>query len=259
MDNDDLLIDNNALEKFYNYAENYSVDVVCTHKYISFEDAPDKLQLKNPKVIYSNTREIAETPLYASENIAERINDLFQGKIHVMPWLQFSRRDFLVENEIYFPEVLGGEDVLWIMHVICEAKKILLIPDTLYATRTNPDSITRSPKTVEQKIKNKMFSIVDVKFMKALFNKEKFFQENPQYWYAWLNHLISYSFSVAFQDCANLNPYEVYKIFHEQFAQDFGENAELISYLCSVINTQQKQLYLANAKILELEKRLSQS
>lgn len=256
MDADDLVVDN-ALETLYNYAENYNVDVVCMHKYFSFEDDPDKSQLKNPQIVNAIINQ-AEIPVSLSENIAERMNDFFQGKIHVMPWLQFSRRDFLVKNKIYFPEVLVSEDDFWIIQVICAAKKMLLIPEALYAFRQNLDSMTHSAKTVEQKIKYHISpTIIGMKTMSDILHKEKFFQENPQYWYAWVSRIVNYGFSVILRDSANLNPHEVYNIFYEQFAQDTGEHAELISYLCSMINTQQKQLYLANQRIAELEKKSS--
>ncbi len=255
-DADDLILEN-ALETLYNYAENYNVDVICMHKYFSFEDAPDKLQLKNSQIVNSMINK-AEIPVYVSENVAERMNDFFQGKIHVTPWLQFSRRDFLIDNEIYFPEVLVSEDDFWIIQIICEAKKVLFIPDALYANRQNLSSMTRSTKTVEQKIKYHMTpTIIGMKIMAEIFHKEKFFQENPQYWYVWVSRMVNYGFGVIFGNCAPLTPNEVYKIFYEQFAQDTGEHAELIAYLCSMINSQQKQLYLASQKISELERRLA--
>ena len=258
IDADDLLI-KTALEKLYDYAETYNVDAVCMHKYFWFQDKPDKLIVNNPKLI-STMKKPAEFPVTVSENIAERINALIQGKIHVMPWLQFSRRDFLIANEIYFPKILAGEDDFWTMKLICCAKKILLIDKAFYLVRENSNSLTRAEKPVEQKIKQHMTAaIIGMQFMKEILNASDFLKKNPQYWYTWINHIIKFSFKLIFPDCANLPPHEVYKIFYEQFAQDTGEHAELISYLCSVINSQQKQLATANAKISKLEKILSKN
>ena len=175
-----------------------------------------------------------------------------------MPWLKFCRRDFLIENEISFPKIKTGEDDLWTIKILCRAKKILRIPDAFYIWRKNPDSLTRSKKVGGQKIKHIMnFSIIGMKFMAEIFHEEKFFQENPQYWYAWASRMVQGGFNIIFPELANSQPHEVFKIFYEQFAQDTGEQAELISYLCSMINAQQKQLYLASQKISELERRLA--
>lgn len=255
MDADDLILEN-ALETLYNYAENYNVDVIYMHKYFRFDvnaenPFPDKTTIK----IAATFNEELPRPVLVSDNMAERIIDHLNFKIHVMPWLKFTKRDFLIENEIYFPKIKSGEDDLWTMKILCKAKKILRIPDAFYIWRNNPDSLTRSKKVGAKKIKHIMtFSIIGMKFMKEFLHEEKFFQENPQYWYAWAGRMIQGGFNGIFPELANSQPHEVFKVFYEQFAQDTGEHAELIAYLCSMINTQQKQLYLANQKISELEK-----
>ena len=258
MDDDDLVVDN-ALEKLYNYAENYNVDVIHMHKYFRFDvNSENHFPDKNTLKIAATCNEELLEPVFVSDNMAERMIDHLNFKIHVMPWLKFSRRDFLIENEINFPNIKTGEDDLWTMKILCKAKKILRIPDAFYIWRMNPDSLTRSKKVGAEKIKYIMnFSIIGMKFMAEFFHEEKFFQENPQYWYAWASRMVQGGFKIIFPELANVQPHEVFKIFYEQFAQDTGENAELISYLCSMINSQQKQLYLANQKISELERRLA--
>lgn len=254
MDNDDLLIDNNALEKFYSYAENYDADFVYTYKFAVSENDGE---LKGLSLIRT---EQPEKPFFILENPAERFFYVVRNEIGVMPWLKFSRRDFLLENEIYFPEIYSNEDHFWTIDLTLSAKKILAVPEILYINRSSQNSITRKEKTPAEQIKFFMYFIIKgFDYMKKITDKHEVLKKNPQYIYSWMQVQSNFSFTKIFNHCANLNPYEVYKIFHEQFAQDTGENAELVSYLCSMINTQQKQLYLANAKISELEKRLSQS
>ena len=260
MDSDDLLM-NNALAELYRYAETYDADVVCMRKHFVFEaeaERPFPSQLKIFAFPYISP-ELAEVPHLESENLADRMMDQFRGKFGVMPWLKFSRRDLLIENEIYFPRVYSNEDNFWTMHLILSAKRMLIIPAPLYINRNNKNSITRHEKTPAEEIRFIMYSILtgpeNIDFVAR---KNKFLEENSQHRYTWMENLASWGFNTIFKSCVNLNPYEVYEIFREQFAQETGEHTELVSYLCSLVNTQQKMLAMANGRITELEKKLAE-
>ena len=232
---DDLLM-NNALAELYRYAETYDADVVCMRKHFVFEaeaERPFPSQLKIFAFPYISP-ELAEVPHLESENLADRMMDQFRGKFGVMSWLKFSRRDLLIENEIYFPRVYSNEDNFWTMHLILSAKRMLIIPAPLYIYRNNKNSITRHEKTPAEEIRFIMYSILtgpeNIDFVAR---KNKFLEENSQYRYTWMENLASWGFNTIFKSCVNLNPYEVYEIFREQFAQETGEYSELIAYLCT--------------------------
>ena len=251
-DSDDLLM-KNALEIFYNYAENYNADVICAHRYYIFENDADQ---PFPKQLKIDQPARLNEPVIASENIGERINDFMQNKIRVMPWQNFSRRDFLIENDIYFPEILVSQDDLWIMKIICTAKIMLYIPDILYINRENKNSLTRSEKTPAQKITYHLTpTIAGMKFMRQIFNDTEFFKQNPNYWYFWVTRIAGYGFHMSFESSLNLNQYEFYNIIKQAFSQELGEHTELVAYLCSMINSQQKELAKANTRIAELEQK----
>lgn len=260
MDNDDLLM-NNALAELFTTAETYEADVVCMRKHFVFDieaDKPFPTKLKIVAYPYIQP-ELAEIPSWENENPAERMTDLFRGKFGVMPWLKFSRRELLIENEIYFPRVYANEDNFWTMQLILHAKRMLIIPTPLYICRENKNSITRNKNSAAEHIRFIMYSILTgPKNMNLVAEKTEFLEKNPQYRYAWMGNLASWGFNTIFKDCANLQPYEVYKIFLEQFGEETGEQAELVAYLCSLINTQQKMLAVANGRIAELEKKLAE-
>ena len=100
-------------------------------------------------------------------------------------------------------------------------------------------------------------TIVGIKLMCEILNESEFLQQNFYYWYAWMSRMIHFNFLGIFDACGNLPPEEVYKIFYNAFKDEMGDNAELISYLCSKINLHQRELYLANQRIKELESKLS--
>ncbi|MBR6012606.1 MAG: glycosyltransferase family 2 protein [Selenomonadaceae bacterium] len=253
VDSDDMMT-STMLEELYQLAEEYKPDIVYTQQYFAVGDVNVDERTLTP----ANPYGMVDKPSFETDDPAERIMNLVKGKYIIGPMQYFSRRDFLMENNIFLPKVLVSEDDFWIMKIICSNARILCVPNILYLNRLNPNSLTFAKKTVPQHMKYYLSpTIPGMKIMSEIFNDSEFLQQNPQYWYAWVSRIVNYNFSMIFQDCANLQPHEVYRIVKEQFAQDTGEHSDLIAYLCSMINTQQKQLYLAGQRISELERKFS--
>lgn len=59
-------------------------------------------------------------------------------------WLQFFRRDFLIENHLFFKEGFYYEDCEWILRVYMAAQKIQYVPITLYHYRVHEGSVVNS-------------------------------------------------------------------------------------------------------------------
>lgn len=244
-----------TLEELYKLAEDNQADVVYSQQYFAFADENAvKRVLMPPNPVLAVDKITFET-----DDLAERVKIFVKGRYNIGPMQYFCRRDFLIENEIFFPEVLVSEDDFWIMHVICTVGKILLVPNTpLYLNRSNPNSLTLSKKSVEQIVRYHMTpTIAGMECMKDVLSRSEVLAQNPASWYSWVLRLANHCFRKIFDSCASLPAHEVYRIFKEQFAQELGEHTELVAYLCSMINNQQKQLYIANKKIAGLEKQLS--
>ena len=249
LDSDDMLTPT-MLEELYQLAETSQADVIYTQQYFAFSDENAVKRTLYPQNPFMEV----DKPTFETNNLAERVLNFIKGKYIIGPMQYFLRRDFLMENELFFPKILVSEDDFWLMKLICCAEKILCIPNVFYLNRSNPDSLTLSKKSPKRKVQYHMTpTIIGMGCMKEVLNETEFLKQNPQYWYAWVNRIVNYGFGAIFGDCANLSPYEVYEIFHQQFAQEIGENAELISFLCSMINSQQKQIYLANQQIAKLK------
>ena len=252
IDSDDMILPT-MFEELYQLAENYNADVVYTQQCFQVNDE----NIMERTVIPSTPYMAVNKPTFETNNLPQKIMNFIRGRYMISPPMFFFSRNFLMENEFFLPKVLVSEDDFWLMRIICSAEKILLVNKAFYLVRQSPNSLTRSKKTAEQQIKYYLSpTIPGMKIMREIFNESEFLKQNPQHWYAWVTRIVSYNFNMIFNDCANLQPHEVYKIVYEQFAQDMGEQAELIAYLCSMINSQQKQIYMANMHIAELKKQL---
>ena len=68
-----------------------------------------------------------------------------QNRLPPFCWLQFFRRDYLVENHLFFKEGLFYEDCEWILRTYMAAQRIQYVPITLYHYRVREGSVVNSP------------------------------------------------------------------------------------------------------------------
>ncbi|MBQ4403664.1 MAG: glycosyltransferase family 2 protein, partial [Selenomonadaceae bacterium] len=127
IDNDDVILPD-ALENFFAVAEFYNADVVYAEKYFQVEgDA--KISGKNLKVVHNmKTAELVDVPTLEPFDINERIRRDMANKFLTLPWGKFYRRDFLLANEIFFPQMKCAEDVTFCFKCLCLAKNYVRIP-----------------------------------------------------------------------------------------------------------------------------------
>ena len=262
MDADDLLMDN-ALKILYQSAEKYGADFIIMPNWYEFVKNTDR-PFPEELVPYSwwfaskNVRPPLQQFEIDTGNPGQRIVDYMDGKFPMMPWLKFSRRDFLLENDLTFPMMPRGEDDFWTIKLLCSAKKILLIPHAFYIHRTHLHSFVYKPRSLEEIIEFDMTLAVDgMKVMRELFQKHEFFQQNPQYWCALIN--FNFGFAFAFQSIFNnASQYELYDAVRKVFfsGDSDGEKTDLISYLCTYITLQRKDLLILSERIAELERQI---
>ena len=225
LDADDLLVPT-ALEELFNAAEKFSADVVHTEQaFTCDEDAPQNLTpvyLVHPKVAHNKI-------FVESDDLAERMETLLHSGYSMFPWAKFSRRDFLLANNICFPQVKVDQDALWTIKIVCLAKKILRVPNRLYVWRTAKNSVTRVERTPEEKIKFRFDLLVKgLDFLDEFMDSFEFFTQNPHYRFDILNNFVRGRKVHVLDALKEFNRYEFYELIHEMFK---GRHAALIANL----------------------------
>ena len=134
MDSDDVL-DLRALELTYEKAIEKEVDFVL-FKAINYDDENDKYY---------------ETEVYSMDKIAAVVgedvfdyNDIkgLMFEAIVTPWSKLFKRDFIMENNIRFPEGLIFEDNVFFYEALLKAKRIYFLKEFLFIRRWYPKSST---------------------------------------------------------------------------------------------------------------------
>ena len=239
VDNDDLIIDT-ALETLYNFAEEFQADAVYMEKFFTCDEEPIPNDL-----IVSVWQDVflIDEPTIEPENLSSRVKDFLNLRFYWAPWAKFLRRDFLIDNEIFLPQMTIADDVIQTFKVICLAKKILRIPEPLYTWRTNNSSWYRRERTPEQMIKFRTSPLVNGlecldKFMRGL----KFFRENPILSLQVLNFFALMQIDNMKNALDSLDPQEAYEMFLREFSKAGSSQPALISYLLVMNNLYRNEL-----------------
>ncbi|MBR4903827.1 MAG: glycosyltransferase [Selenomonadaceae bacterium] len=207
-DSDDLIVDN-ALEKLFNYAEEYQADVVYTDAGFTCgaEPVPENLQ-------FISYKSEGDMPTFETENLAERIEKFLRFEFEWVTWLKFSRRDFLVDNNINFPAAKTSEDGIWTFKILCTAKKFLRVHEPFYIQRFNKNSITRSNRSLEDWIILHTSSLINnIEALDEFMNRHEFFKKNPEIRLKMLDYFISVALRQISLVKNKLTSAELYEIF----------------------------------------------
>ncbi len=265
VDNDDLLT-NNALEFLYNMAEQFNTDVVYMDSIFICKSEDPNDPLPNSEKLMPAFGKVVE-PVFDPEDVRARIK-LYCSRTSVTGWRRFVRREFLIENEIIFPENLkASQDIIWTIELIFYANRHLRISEPLYIWRRGHNSITGIKRSPVDSVKYWGDLLAkNVEQLCKFFKAQKFFQENPQYGWLlldWLERRYSKRFNGTF---LSLPAYKIQKILEELFVEEFGEHGEVISALCASVYTgrYREKKYLDEIKnlknrIAELENQLAES
>lgn len=258
-DADDLLT-KTALEELYNLAKYFDADVVYCEKYYT-ADADGS----NIKLSYWPTDKFVDKPTLESDNLEERLQGILRRRYWVTPWVKFTKRNLLIEHEIFFPRCKISEDDVWTYGLVFYAKRFLRVPNAIYICRQSVESVSRISKTPQQTINFWLNPLIlGLKFADKFMNKPEFFKENPQYRYAVLEQFTVIMFNMILQESFKLPPHEIYLTIQNEFGDKLGDYDVLIPALCAVLNAQQKNSVMnhqrfnqfaaqAQARIAELE------
>ena len=244
MDSDDLIL-LNALEDFYKIAKKNNADVVfCPHNYDMGADGKSLVaRIYYPRL---HAKDIVE------DDFKWRVDMLLaKGNLSYTPWRKFSKRTFLLENNLLFKKgLMVYEDRIWSYGLYLCAKKAVHLAKPYYLYRMSANSLLRTKKTPAREITENFLAIFEgMKWISNIMNGIDYIQKNPQFRYEILSTYLKNFYSRTFNNSLKVKPFELYEEILNHFGENMGEQDVLIAALLTYVNTQQK-------RIRELEKDL---
>lgn len=119
LDVDDIFVDNDALEKMYKKAINYNADIVSANL----------VRVSNEDVIEENFNYAEKNYMYFSEDCE------IEPEEYGIPWAFYKnifKRSFLNKYDIRFPNLLRGQDPVFLAEILTKVDKIYAVSTDLY-------------------------------------------------------------------------------------------------------------------------------
>lgn len=148
MDSDDLLKEN-CFQRIFDCAESSRLDLLYFEGTALYEN--ENLRKRFPAYETLYNRKQAYPKIYNGEELYVKLRKA--GDFIVQPCLQFIRREFLIENNLHFPDVRLFEDNEYTLKTILKAKRVTCIPDVLFLRRVRENSLVTAEGIQEKKAK----------------------------------------------------------------------------------------------------------
>lgn len=133
VDQDDY-IKPNCVGKILELCSRHELDVL----YFDYRDVSDDLSLNQKHGVVKKISEVKTGLEYIQEDCE---GDFWQSGYDTNVWHAVYRREFMLDNKIFSPEVSYCEDLIVAQHAIIVAKRFMSIPDDYYCYRYNPSSV----------------------------------------------------------------------------------------------------------------------
>ena len=232
-----------GLETLYKAAKKFNADVVYMSSYYRI-DSPNEISVfRDAEGDDLATENLEDTPTLTVNDPKKAIHGYLHNKHHHTPWSVFTKRNFLIENAITFPEgVRSGEDGIWNIHIRCFAKRFLRLTNPIYFRRCyNPESITRKQYPTSKQISQRMNSFsVWLQALRELSNKLEFLTENPDYAYDAFKVELGWILNDLREYRKQMENREIFKTLYRELAGENHSPNWMVPFFFAFIDEQKK-------------------
>ena len=254
MDADDLIM-SYALEKTRDLAKRFKVDILNSTSCYTMNNDGSEMTRSVP-------RKLAVDKHVLDTNMKWRIKHLMENNFRWAPWRKLVRREFLIENELFFPvEIRRAEDVLWTHALWFFARRIIHVPLAFYTHRHDIPAASGTKPELLERINFRAATIVRaMDWIVNVMDRAPFFKKNPKYRYPMLKHIVERFFMIIFQISPRVSSVDMYESLKEECEKNLANCnfATTIPVLFTLINEYHKILAknLADNDRRKLEKYL---
>lgn len=227
----------NALEQLHDAAEYFNADVVHAGTFLE-SPAGGVIDENTPlKVMCWENRVVKNFEVVPNE-AQLRFDEWCNGDTFIDAPYNIFKRQFLLDNEIFFPEY--GGNFLFCLHWLMKAKTYVKTPDIFYVHRDAPDSQTNDKTDLAEKTRKIIFRMVGLlEYFDKIFGSVDFFKGNEAAQYR--AKAIFYRRFDGFE-IHRLNVYErgitpeLHRAVDSAIKECFGARADYVTFLFHAVH-----------------------
>ena len=253
LDSDDGLMPT-ALEEMHNLINKFHSDVIHCERYYLM---PQGQFTTNKNLLEINSwkaSSFVDKPTFWTDDLEQRLRILLKGELSQYTWNHIVRRDLLLKCNIIFPPMRISDDGPYTLHLVCESKTFLIVPNIIYIYRMREGSQSCTALPMEKWVYHRISSVFcGLLHLNKLLNNLKLFHEHPELKFTVMDiFLLRQMYDIG----AHYQLYPVHKLdplIQRELNNLDGDKTALTSFLFSRMNI----LSAVSEKNHELIKKLS--
>lgn len=257
LDSDDGLTPT-ALEEIYNLIIKFQVDVIHCERYYLI---PEENFITDKNLLEIKAWQhmpCVDTPTFLTNDTAKRLELFLKGEISPYTWSHIVRRDLLLQCNIIFPPMRIAGDHPYSVHLICEAKTFLRVPNIIYLYRIHQGSQSDTSEPMKKWVHHRVYSVLyGINYLIKLMNNLEFFTAHPEFKYNVLDVFVArqiYDIGPHFQahPLEKMNP-----LIQRELQNIDSDKTALTSFLFSRMSLLSAIVEKSNDTIKKMTQRIS--
>ena len=259
VDADDFIL-LNALETLYAAAIDFDAEVVCTSAYYNLTGVNDVRKATDNTKDESFAGDREGNPNLLINSPDKNLQSLLFAETMPAAWRKFVRRKFLIENQIFFPEILNGGDFIWTIDLYCNTKRFLRIPSALYFYRSyTPNSVLRKKRAPAEQIFYRVSSFISwSRSFSELAQENAVLKKYPEFCHRALSLKFNWCLGRLFTDLQHLDYNDIYNVLCKELSKKTNPcDLTTLAFIFSGIVLEKRNYVALKQRVAELESELA--
>ena len=258
LDSDDMYTPT-ALAELISIGEKWQADVVHTEQVYFPENQVIDVTPQTKFTTFSKEKGgFCKEPMLETDNLAKRVQMFYQGRFFGWVHNKIYRRDYIMEKNLHFDDLLTSEDIVFYFKVVCTAPRIVRVPNIIYIYRHNPNSITRKMVSIEASLHALTHLMIEGSKVLDDFMKDyEFFVKNPNYRQLPIDYIIQQHLIWTQRFYDKYTPAQLDALVRKELSKYCGDFVPFFAYIYSAIHSYRQRLINYDKEVRELKAKVA--
>ena len=248
-----------ALQELFSVAEKFKADVVHTEQVYFPENQTIDVTPQTKFTTFSKEKGgFCKEAFLETNNLAERVQMFYKGRFFGWVHNKLYRRDFIMEKNLHFANLLTSEDIVFYFQVLCTAPRIVRVPNIVYIYRHNPGSITRRMVSIEESLHALTHLMIEgSKILDDFMSGFEFFVKNPNYRQLPIDYIVQQHLIWTQRFYEKYTPAQLDAAVRKELKKYCGDFTPFFAYIYGAIHSYRQRLLKYDKELKELQAKVT--